>query len=316
MLKFWQFEEHEYSDSQPEMYWTEEEKNLGNYIIDKHCKGKFGCLLISERFGTQRGKFDQKSFDRDTENICSILKDNKIPYFYWSHKPLNETPFKKSDYLAETIIEGLYQNGIELKCSCPGNGVSENDILSSDELIEYAKTADYVFAIWGKKKGIYPGVDYNLVKKINQPQKTVYIDGSEWNCHAQTYPNQVAMAKQNPQLRKGTPWINEDMYSYCNYYFKRECYPEDKKQGIIPLLFGAVDKNFSEYELLEDKTIDIFCSFGQVNDGLRLEATQICQKLKNEGYNVVTESNLDYETFKKYILSSYISIILFTILLL
>ena len=218
------------------------------------------------------------------------------------------TPYKKSDYLAETIIEGLYQNGIELKCSCPGNGVSENDILSSDELIEYAKTADYVFAIWGKKKGIYPGVDYNLVKKINQPQKTVYIDGSEWNCHAQTYPNQVAMAKQNPQLRKGTPWINEDMYSYCNYYFKRECYPEDKKQGIIPLLFGAVDKNFSEYELLEDKTIDIFCSFGQVNDGLRLEATQICQKLKNEGYNVVTESNLDYETFKKYILSSYISI--------
>lgn len=93
MLKFWQFEEHEYSDSQPEMYWTEEEKNLGDYIIDKHCKGKFGCLLISERFGTQRGKFDQKSFDRDTENICSILKNNDIPYFYWSYKPLNETPF-------------------------------------------------------------------------------------------------------------------------------------------------------------------------------------------------------------------------------
>ena len=218
------------------------------------------------------------------------------------------TPYKKSDYLVETVIEGIYKNNIELKCSCPGNGVHKEDILSAKDLIEYSKTADYVFAIWGKQKGIYPGINYNLVKEINQPQKTIYIDGSEWNCHAQTYSNQVVMAKQNPQLRKGTPWINEDMYSYCNFYFKRECYPEDKKRGIIPLLFGAVDKNFSGYELLEDKTIDIFCSFGQVNDGLRLEATQICQKLKTEGYNVVTESNLDYETFKKYILSSYISI--------
>jgi hypothetical protein len=218
------------------------------------------------------------------------------------------TPYKKLDYLAETVIEGIYKNGIELKCSCPGNGVSEKDVLLPGDLIEYAKTADYVFAIWGKQKGIYPGIDYNLVKQINQPHKTVYIDGSEWNCFAQTYPNQVTMAKQNPKLRRGKPWIHKDMYDYCKWYFKRECYPEDKKKGIIPLLFGAVDKNFNEYELLEDKTIDIFCSFGQFNDGLRSDALQICKKLKNEGYNVVTEGTFNYETFKNYILSSYISI--------
>jgi hypothetical protein len=93
MLKFWQFKESEYCDSQPEIYWTKEEKKLGDYIIKKHCKKEFGCLLLSDRFGTQHGKFDQESYNKDTKNISSILKENPIPYFYWSYKPLNQTPF-------------------------------------------------------------------------------------------------------------------------------------------------------------------------------------------------------------------------------
>ena len=97
ILKFWQFNSNEYDNSQPEMYWSNEEKKLGDYITKKHCKGDFGCLLISNRFGTQHSKFDQKSFDRDTKNISGILKENKIPYFYWSYKPLNKTPFSFID---------------------------------------------------------------------------------------------------------------------------------------------------------------------------------------------------------------------------
>ena len=53
MLKFWQFEKTEYEDSQPELYWSKEEKELGDKIIKKFVGSKeFGCLLISKRFGT------------------------------------------------------------------------------------------------------------------------------------------------------------------------------------------------------------------------------------------------------------------------
>ena len=93
MLKFWQFNENEYADSQPELYWSKDEIELGNFIIDKYTDGDFGCLLISNRFGTQKGKYDQESHDRDTYNISKILKQNNLPYFYWSYTPLKDTPF-------------------------------------------------------------------------------------------------------------------------------------------------------------------------------------------------------------------------------
>jgi len=93
MLKFWQFERYEYEDSQPEMYWTEQEKSIGDYIIKEHSDGEFGCLLISNRFGTQNGKHDEDTHKRDTHNMTKILKENDIPYFYWSHIPLEDTPF-------------------------------------------------------------------------------------------------------------------------------------------------------------------------------------------------------------------------------
>jgi len=94
MLKFWQFEEDEYKDSQPEMYWSDEEKRLGDEIIKQYIGDRdFGCLLISERFGTQFGKYDESSYQNDKQKITQLLNDNKLPYFYWTYKLLDEIDF-------------------------------------------------------------------------------------------------------------------------------------------------------------------------------------------------------------------------------
>ena len=94
MLKFWQFSENEYKDYLPEIYWTDEEKELGNKIIRKYVGDKdFGCLLMSDRFGTQRGKHDGESYDKDVKVMSDVLKKNNLPYFYWTNKPINKTPF-------------------------------------------------------------------------------------------------------------------------------------------------------------------------------------------------------------------------------
>ena len=80
ILKFWQFNEDEYQDYQPELYFTDDEIQLGNGIIKEHTDGEFGTLLLSDRY------------ESDTDNkIAKVLKDNDIPYFYWTSIPIKET---------------------------------------------------------------------------------------------------------------------------------------------------------------------------------------------------------------------------------
>ena len=94
MLKFWQFTDKEMVDSQPEMYWSDEEKELGDGIIHKTVDNReFGCLLISDRFGTQLGKHHQETYDKDVQNFTNILTEYQLPYFYYTSKPISETSF-------------------------------------------------------------------------------------------------------------------------------------------------------------------------------------------------------------------------------
>tara|TARA_A100001515_G_scaffold142352_1_gene140977 strand:+ start:147 stop:1013 length:867 start_codon:yes stop_codon:yes gene_type:complete len=93
ILKFWQFTDEETNDCQPEIYWTDEEKKLGDDIIDNHVKGDFGFLLISDRFGTLLGKYNKNSYEKDKSSITKALSDYDLPYFYWTHEPLSKTEF-------------------------------------------------------------------------------------------------------------------------------------------------------------------------------------------------------------------------------
>ena len=104
MLKFWQFTKEEMSDSQPEMYWSDEEREFGDDIIKEHVGYEerkvprhiikdFGSLLVSDRFGTQMGKHHQESYDKDAKVMSKVLNDYELPYFYYTSKPISETPF-------------------------------------------------------------------------------------------------------------------------------------------------------------------------------------------------------------------------------
>ena len=76
MLEFWDFTDKEMMDSQPEMYWSFEEQELGNSIIREAADdSEFGCLLISDRFGTQYGKHHQETYDKDVQNFMNILRE-------------------------------------------------------------------------------------------------------------------------------------------------------------------------------------------------------------------------------------------------
>ena len=85
MLKFWQFTDDEIKDSAPELYWSDEERVLGDQIIEEHTMGEgdFGCLLISERY----------DFTQD-QLIIEHLREHKMPYFYYSAVPLERTDFQ------------------------------------------------------------------------------------------------------------------------------------------------------------------------------------------------------------------------------
>ena len=82
ILKFWQFSEEELEDSQPELYFSEEEKRQGDEIINTFTNGEYGVLLVSNRYNYEVDNL-----------IIDKLKQNNIPYFYWTKDPIEQTKF-------------------------------------------------------------------------------------------------------------------------------------------------------------------------------------------------------------------------------
>ena len=82
MLKFWQFEEDEYEDSAPELYFSDEEKQLGDKIINEYIgDGEFGCLLLSDRYDYTMDK-----------SMLDVI-DSNLKHFYWTDRPIEQTSF-------------------------------------------------------------------------------------------------------------------------------------------------------------------------------------------------------------------------------
>jgi hypothetical protein len=74
LLKFWQFDSFE--DIEPEVYFSKEEIELGDQIIQEYAPGGFGTLLISNRFdGIGIEKIQQK------------INEYNLPMMYWTKSP-------------------------------------------------------------------------------------------------------------------------------------------------------------------------------------------------------------------------------------
>jgi hypothetical protein len=183
-------------------------------------------------------------------------------------------PKIKWDSLGQHFIEGLYDNGATIFSSDLSNGIKPEDVYSDDELIEHSEDADFIFYVFGN---LLTGKNY-LVKQINRPDITVYIDGSEWTYTAGVdSPTQQIEAKYNPARYRGDPWIHEEMYDFCRWYFKSACYPEDADRGIIPFPHGCHNEHFKMSNSVKDrqKRWDVYCSFGQIITGLRAELVEL-----------------------------------------
>lgn len=91
MLKFWQFNENEYEDYSPQLYFSDEEKSIGDDIIKRFAGDtEFGGLLITNRFESSGGRYDEES---NKMLINALLeKCGDLPFFYWTYKKPDELP--------------------------------------------------------------------------------------------------------------------------------------------------------------------------------------------------------------------------------
>lgn len=224
-------------------------------------------------------------------------------------KILSIYPNGQSDTMADLITDGLQCNNVT-------NFVynySDDTRYSDDELIDITKTVDFIFVFWCKYqyKYAYEGFTFKLLDAINQPDKIVYIDGSEYNMTGSRNHKQSWHAlKEDSMLNRGELWIDEEMYKRCSWYFKRETYKQDlKRDKIIPLLVSSKSTYFNSDDMqLNEKKYDMFCSFGHLETGLRKESEMICKSLQQEGFNNIIGSNFSYQDYMHYIINSYIGV--------
>jgi len=93
MLKFWRFEDHEMQDCQPELYWDDEEKEIGDKIIkDLFGNQSFGFLYIDDKFVVGDGKnhtwyLEEEKLEKlkyKRSLIQNEINKHNLPWLYYS----------------------------------------------------------------------------------------------------------------------------------------------------------------------------------------------------------------------------------------
>lgn len=84
MLRFWRFEDSEIVDCEPELYWTDDEKDMGNSIIETvFGKEAFGFLYIDENFFYQIN-LPEDNIQARRDLIQTELTKHELPWLYFA----------------------------------------------------------------------------------------------------------------------------------------------------------------------------------------------------------------------------------------
>lgn len=203
------------------------------------------------------------------------------------------TPDRKRDYTTEQTLEGLKELGCEILATDIGNGI-ENSF--TDEQLLSRNDIDGVVAFFGKVRDNRPPRHY-LAKILKDKFPLIYVDGSEWTCTGYPQKDQMKDSLSDAKKRRGEPWLHGEMLSIAKHYFKRECYPEDLKNNVIPHPFCLTKRHLMHSP---NKDIDLMCVFGQTSTGMRQRVMDLCQSLKQQtNFKIVVESNLNSEQYRE-----------------
>lgn len=93
MLKFWRFEDHEMEDCQPELYWDDKEKIIGNNIIEQVFENQsFGFLYLDDQYVVGDGinhtwyseDIKQEKLEYKRSLIQKEINKYNLPWLYYS----------------------------------------------------------------------------------------------------------------------------------------------------------------------------------------------------------------------------------------
>jgi len=216
------------------------------------------------------------------------------------------TPKNKNDYLTDTVLDGLIDlkdtNNIDFKISSryPCHLNTGCYFLEKKDFLKFANEADAIILFWGKNN-----TDFDLVKKINKFDKTIFIDGSEVGKNKR-YDFDI----QNSILNftyNGNGRIDKEMLEKCALYFRRE---KPYLEKIIPLPFGIENSYKKFYSSRIKKDIDLFCVFGQEEfPTMRKYCKEILINFcKKNNLSFFIEKTKDKESFYKTLARSKVGI--------
>jgi hypothetical protein len=169
-------------------------------------------------------------------------------------------PIAKSDYLANTVLDGLIdlqteQNDLDFIVTT--NFPSPFDLKkyerNENDFMEYVKSADMIILCWGKG-----ATNLILAEKINRWDVTVFVDGSELGKNNR-FNKEIVEAVLN-ETYQGLGAINTEVLSKCRIYFRRE---KPYIKGIVAFPFGIETRYREYFKKGVVRDIDFTCIFGQ-----------------------------------------------------